>query len=734
MIKKEKKEKKNTKKNKEKTRKKPLTLKKCKSKPNLKEDFDIIDHVKRKSLDFSEDEEVINIMQVRTLATPKQDIREGRECAIFGNFSNQYSHEGANATEIANNIVRKRVKSERNSIIISSSMPIIELKSISNDSSSDLSERQYSIKRKLKDLRSRVKQAKNIVNDKSNTELKVDIDIGLHKLIQWIQEKYFMSYFLSIKTYEKSKSIFIETPQLSGVNNNNNNIKEEEEEEKKSKDKKEDLEIVPSKLANEKKENKLSADMEGIWDNIECTLKNTEFLQDPEPLPPLAPFDDELLVPKSKSMSKSSGKQSSEMSSSIIGQLKNVQFPSVEYMSFGNIGEVTHEDLIDSPSLMSIASHNSSENIQKSVDFGDINYSLDEIKSQTEPSKPIFLNIAKHPSPILIDDEAFSASLSENLIAIKESSSIATPEAEEIEEFSSIDFDLHFKRPTSIQQEISLNPFSVSEETLELDEDEITKKALFCITLWIYGEILYTAVHEEFKKKYYHLIENGILVLHEVQVRTSVAAVMNFVDKIWGAINNENNQFIDWLKLAKNNQERLALIQENLENPRISYIIPLDILSTAENPSEFSISLSLNEAPSEPVKYHNKMIFDCINEYLYQIKDIFFPPIWRSGALYSLNIQAENVFQDVNQEIKKNCMVCAGRIPTIAMIGTNGQLDEDALQKIRENGLSLLLTSDLSNQEKCWTFYESEELQVEIDLSDILMEMLVIEACQILNY
>ena len=184
LIKKEKKEKKNTKKNKEKTRKKPLTLKKCKSKPNLKEDFDIIDHVKRKSLDFSEDEEVINIMQVRTLATPKQDIREGRECAIFGNFSNQYSHEGANATEIANNIVRKRVKSERNSIIISSSMPIIELKSISNDSSSDLSERQYSIKRKLKDLRSRVKQAKNIVNDKSNTELKVDIDIGLHKLIQ----------------------------------------------------------------------------------------------------------------------------------------------------------------------------------------------------------------------------------------------------------------------------------------------------------------------------------------------------------------------------------------------------------------------------------------------------------------------------------------------------------------------------------------------------------------------
>ena len=183
-------------------------LKKCKSKINLKEN-------KRKKIQksecFSEDEEVFNIMQVRKTMNPAENLREGRECAIFGNFSNQHSNEIENATEIANKVLEKREKNKDPSVIASSSMPIIELRSV-NDSSSDISEKKETIMNKLEELKTRMNKAKEIVI-KSENELSLNKDIGIHKLIMFINKKFVQDTFFSIKCYEKAYAK--KPPQLS---------------------------------------------------------------------------------------------------------------------------------------------------------------------------------------------------------------------------------------------------------------------------------------------------------------------------------------------------------------------------------------------------------------------------------------------------------------------------------------------------------------------------------------
>ena len=407
-----------------KPKKKALMQKNFKQKINLKESFEKLDSLKRKSICYSEDEEVINIMQVRKLETPGEEIREGRECIIFGNFSNQYSHEGANATEIANNIVQKRTKNEKNSIIASSSMPIIELKSISDDSSYEISDNKYRIKKNIEEIKIRTEE------EKESTTKRLDFRIALHQLVQWIQKTYLLSNFLSIKSFKKSRIISIETPQLSGFNSN------KEEQEESIKEKKDDLELMLGKL--EKGEIKEASIDEILFETIEYTTTTNNFTNNPEILPLLLPVNTNKLSSSSKSISKSLETPQNESSGSMIYQLKKFHLPSTEYLSFGYKGEVTHEDLIDSPSLMSIASDDSNEILLNPIKFENFNHPLDEIMIQNEPLKPTYKNSSKYSNPILIEDEISSVSLSmsENLpkYFVKESSLLATPKAEDIED------------------------------------------------------------------------------------------------------------------------------------------------------------------------------------------------------------------------------------------------------------------------------------------------------------
>lgn len=710
-------------------------------KPRIHESFQSIEILPKHSVCYSEDEEVLKIMDVRKFTPSEPDAREGRECLIFGNFSNQFSNENANATEIANKIVGKITKSEDHSIIVSASQPIIELKSISNDSGSDISEKKQNLKKKLEELKNRVEVVKDAADDDINIEKNANLDIGVHKLVTWINSKYVAAFFTIIKLYQKSIQ-FVETPQLSGFRDKDKGSNYQEIEEKK-----EELEEALSKLARGVSREG-SEDMEKIWDRIMLTSKNTDFLVSPEPIPTLSPFGEKEnyeiktntnvpFVPlederqSSKKSSLPSNKHSSDLSSSMMDQLKKVQFPSAEYMSFGNVGEVTHEDLIDSPSLLSLNSHNSDEPNKSEGLYFEQNSPLEIILPDPEPRKPTIAD-PKRPSPILIDDGSSSISMSEYAAAIKESSSIATPEAEEIEEFSSINFDLNFKRPEVHVHETSLNPFSISEETLVLDEDEIIDKTYNCLSQWYLSDLIYFIVTEDYKRLHYQLLGNAKVIFHEVCVRTGVTGVMSFVEKIWNMVNSDIDEFVDSIKNQKIHLDRLAMVQNMLDGD-VGGILKPEVLANAETPSDMSISLSLAEIPSEPVKVHNRMIFDCVNCCLNQIQFSVNPPPWKTGVVPNNDLQVELILQQINKEIRKNCLISAGRIPNIAMIGQDGNLDEDLLQKIRESSLANLIIEDMNNGEKDWVDYDLEETQIVLEIADGVVGMIIQEIFEIVN-
>ncbi|OMJ90688.1 hypothetical protein SteCoe_6860 [Stentor coeruleus] len=763
------------KKPKTKGKKKVKILTKHKKKIVKEGSFQSSEKHKIQSICYSEDEEVVNIMKVRNLSSSELNAREGRACAIFGNFSNQFSNDGANATEIANKIVGKFVKSEEHSIIVSSSMPIIELKSISNDSGSDISDNKQDLRKKIEEMKFRL-VVPRLWDNESDNEKELNFDIGAAKLVSWINSKYITEYFTVIKKFQKSLQ-YIETPQLSGFKDQ---IKISNSSETHLDGKKEELEQALNNLAHGKSR-EASEDMEKIWDKILLASKNTEYLSSPEPIMSLSPFTENKNKPSpltpttpdenfalkshqenpvnsyqtdksdSKKSSLTSNKISSDLSSSVMNQLKKVQFPSAEFLSFANPGEITHEDLIDSPSLISENSSTSEELENSSPIFITTNSPLLIIIQEPEPRKLLIENSKpkmpliektepkkpittypepKKPSPILIDDGSSSISISEYTAAIKENSLLATPE-EEIEEFSSINFDFNYKRPINNIQETSLNPFSISEETLVLDEDDIIEKTISWLYQWYISDIAETYITEEFRKTHYQLIGNANVVFHEVYVRTGVSAVMSFVEKIWNIVANDIESFIKIMKTSDVHLIKLGVIQNNAYET-YEGILENHVLTNAEAPSDMSLSLSLAEVPSEPTRIHNQMVFDCVNHYLRNIQKSYNPDPWKTKASSKTQLPVETIFQQVNLEIRKNCMITAGRIPSVAMIGDNGQLDEDLLQKIRESALVNLMSEDLNASEQVWVDYDFEETQISIEAAEDILKLLMQEVIEII--
>jgi hypothetical protein len=64
---------------------------------------------------------------------------------------------------------------------------------------------------------------------------------------------------------------------------------------------------------------------------------------------------------------------------------------------------------------------------------------------------------------------------------------------------------------------------------------------------------------------------------------------------------------------------------------------------------------------------------------------------------------------------------------------TNGIIDDELVQIIREDKLAILLASDVMSMEEHWVDYEMEETQVKIDLSDAVMGEMISEIVSILK-
>ena len=644
----------------------------------------------------TQDHEVQFILENGKLCVSGSSNRAGRECLIFGNASSRVTSQNVETCEVEESM-NKRSRSFDILKATSSSITIVEPGTLSSQSSSCLSERQNHVGKMIQNHI-------QIRHDFNNpTEKDLNIDIGLHKLTEYLHAKIIMTFKL-LKYYDPR---VIDTPQLSEFPNMQTPSPEKSSQ-------KEPLDAFLSQVIHKKKLNSRdhSEDLENIWDRIDCNSKNDAYLNNMDPLPPLTPIEDF----QAKQSAKGSKRPSEEISGSITDQLKKVIFPSIEYLSFGNIGEVSHEDVIDSPSLLSIDSHNSEEPSEEFITFGPINSPIIQPYIQTEPSKPILVNPIKI-NAILIDDG--SNSLSDYVGMIKESSSIATPEAEEVEEFSSIHFEFNVRKPA----DTSLNPFSVSEETLVLDEDEIIDKSVNLLLMFLYSELISEALYDDYKAKHFQLLGKVVLVLHEVSVRTGVGSVISFIEKVWRKVDTSDliSRIMDWTV----HFETLGRIQGRQVNP-----LPLldeEILLAAEGPSKDSFSLSLNETPNEACKVHDKMIFDLINFMLDDVRLIFNPAPWKTGQILVKSIDLDVIFKGISQEVKRFCSIGAGRIPSIAMVGNNGAVDDELLQKIREGGLAMMLASDISENEKVWTNYEIEKGQAGFDMADFILADLLLE-------
>ena len=68
------------------------------------------------------------------------------------------------------------------------------------------------------------------------------------------------------------------------------------------------------------------------------------------------------------------------------------------------------------------------------------------------------------------------------------------------------------------------------------------------------------------------------------------------------------------------------------------------------------------------------------------------------------------------------------------MTNSDGVIDESLLQRIRENGLSAMLTGEIEDIEKEWVDYEADEISVSFELSDMIFSDLFTELVEILIY
>jgi hypothetical protein len=59
--------------------------------------------------------------------------------------------------------------------------------------------------------------------------------------------------------------------------------------------------------------------------------------------------------------------------------------------------------------------------------------------------------------------------------------------------------------------------------------------------------------------------------------------------------------------------------------------------------------------------------------------------------------------------------------------------DEERLQQLREERLSLLLSREIQEEDTKWNEFEACEIQIKLDLADMVLETLVCEICEILN-
>jgi hypothetical protein len=233
-----------------------------------------------------------------------------------------------------------------------------------------------------------------------------------------------------------------------------------------------------------------------------------------------------------------------------------------------------------------------------------------------------------------------------------------------------------------------------------------------------------------------------------VQIATDPAAVKMYVDEIFSLAEVEILQELLKVPLRRAPLDMLNKMQEveigsiiDLEFTVFPELLNVNLYLNIENSrdsnTQASNSRDANQLIIEAEHIHNKMIFDAANEALqkyrpYGLKGAPMP--WSSLARWIGHTKPIlTIIEEVKEELEDWSSIQAGKICTEDMAMSNGLIDDDLLQQIREERLANMLADEIIEKDEMWTNYEFEETQVKLDLSDMILEHLSSEVIEILG-
>lgn len=161
--------------------------------------------------------------------------------------------------------------------------------------------------------------------------------------------------------------------------------------------------------------------------------------------------------------------------------------------------------------------------------------------------------------------------------------------------------------------------------------------------------------------------------------------------------------------------------------------IPLIIENILEDPKDTLITTQRLVVQAD--KIHKIMLLSAADEVLQKFRPYGYkgvPMIWSNKPRnLNPNLELENVIRAVIEELEDYSKFEIGKIATEEMILSNGHLDEELLNDIREDTLGYAIKREILEFDWLWVDYEYEETQIKLDLSELILAELAQEVVEL---
>ena len=161
--------------------------------------------------------------------------------------------------------------------------------------------------------------------------------------------------------------------------------------------------------------------------------------------------------------------------------------------------------------------------------------------------------------------------------------------------------------------------------------------------------------------------------------------------------------------------------------------IPLIIENILEDPTDTLITTQRLVLQAD--KIHKIMLLSTADEVLQKFRPYGYkgiPMIWSDKARnFNTSVQIEKIIRAVIEELEDYSKFEIGKIATEEMILSNGHLDEELLNDIREDTLGYAIKREILEFDWLWVDYEYEETQVKLDLSELILAELSQEVVEL---